>query len=55
MGKKSGSGSGMNIPPGLKSGSRMGKSLIRDGKKSDPGSEINMPDPQVAYYTNGYH
>ncbi len=27
-------------------GSEMGKSRIRDGKKSFPGSGINIPDPQ---------
>jgi hypothetical protein len=27
-------------------GSGMEKSRIRDGKKSDPGSGINIPDPQ---------
>jgi hypothetical protein len=59
MGKKSGSGSGIrDEQPGSYSyfwvkilkffyaylGSGMEK--IRDGKKSDPGSGINIPDPQ---------
>ncbi len=33
-----------DVVPG--SGIRDGKSRIRDGKKSDPGSGINIPDPQ---------
>jgi hypothetical protein len=43
MGKMSGSGSGMNNPKYLNSMMR-----IRDGKNSDPGSEINM-DPQRCF------
>jgi hypothetical protein len=58
MGKKSGSGSGMNHPDhisksvetnffGLKYlNSLMGGSGIQDGKNSDPGSGLNIPDPQ---------
>jgi hypothetical protein len=32
----------------------MEKSRIRDGKKSDPGSGINIPDPQHCLYLSGY-
>jgi hypothetical protein len=65
MGKKSGSGSGMNNQDhisesfknnffGLKylnslmriQGPGWEKIRIRDGKNSDPGSGINIPDPQ---------
>jgi hypothetical protein len=61
MGKKSGSGSGMNIPDHISQslekifwvkvlwcGSGMKKIVfgIRDGKNSDPGPGINIPDPQ---------
>jgi hypothetical protein len=63
MGKKTGSGSGMNNPDyvskelrnqffGLKylfvadPGTGMEKTCIRDGKHADPGSRINIPDPQ---------
>jgi hypothetical protein len=64
MGKKLGSGSGMNNPDHISEsletifwvkilkffdadpGSGMEKIRIRDGRNSDPGSGINIPDPQ---------
>jgi predicted outer membrane repeat protein len=39
-------GSGMETVRIRVPGSGMGKSRIRDGKKSDPGSGINISDPQ---------
>ncbi len=33
-------------------GSGMGTIRIRDGKKSDPGSGINIPDPQHFFFSN---
>jgi hypothetical protein len=68
MGKKSGSGSGMNnkdhISESLETiflrvkilkffdadlGSKKFRSGIRDGKNSDPGSRITIPDPQHCF------
>jgi hypothetical protein len=54
MDEKSGAGSGMNNPDHISEsletifGLKYLNSfmLIRDGKNSEPGSEINIPDPQ---------
>jgi hypothetical protein len=42
---------GKNLDPGWKKfGSGMEKIRIRDGKYSDPGSGINIPDPQHCFF-----
>jgi hypothetical protein len=45
-------GSGMGKKSG--SGIRVGKIRIREGKKSDPGSGINISDPQHCYFETSF-